>query len=317
MPLSEFDVIERFFREPGPRRNDVVLGIGDDAALLAVPSGRELAVALDTLVAGRHFLPDAAPVDIGYKALAVNLSDLAAMGAEPAWVTLSLTLPAVDEAWLQSFADGFFALAMRYGVQLVGGDTTRGPLSVTVQVHGLVEHGRALRRDTARPGQRIFVTGTLGDAAYALRLLQAGKSPDPYLLERLNRPEPRVDFGKALTQLGAAAIDVSDGLLADLGHILTASGCGATVWVDRLPRSEALAPYPADVVLGSQLSGGDDYELCLCVEPERTMQLRALSADSGVPVTEVGLIEAQPDIRCCHDDGSPYLPRSRGFDHFA
>jgi thiamine-monophosphate kinase len=317
MPVSEFDVIERFFRHRGPRRGDVLLGIGDDSALLAVPAGRELAVAIDTLVAGRHFLPDAAPMDIGYKALAVNLSDLAAMGAEPVWATLSLTLPEVDEAWLQAFADGFFALATRYGVQLVGGDTTRGALSVTVQVHGLVESGRALRRDAARPGQRLFVTGTLGDAACALRLLQTGKSPDPFLLERLNRPEPRVNFGRALTQLGCAAIDLSDGLLADLGHILTASGCGATVWVDRLPRSEALAAYPAEEVLDSQLAGGDDYELCLCVEPERTIQLRALSAASGVPVTEVGLIEAQPDIRCRHDDGSAYQPRARGFDHFA
>jgi len=318
MPLSEFDIIERFFRRPGGSRDDVLLGIGDDAALLAVPCDRDLAVAVDTLVSGRHFPPATAAFDIGHKALAVNLSDLAAMGAEPAWATLALTLPEVDEAWLQSFADGFFALADRYDVQLVGGDTTRGPLSVTVQVHGLVARGRALRRDGARPGQRIFVTGTIGDAAYALWQMQAGKPVGPGLLERLNRPEPRVAFGCALVGVGNAAIDISDGLLADLGHIVAASGCGATLWVDRLPRS-ALLPAPASSprVLVSQLSGGDDYELCFCVEPENAAVVHTLARDCALAVTEVGVIESEPGVRCLHDDGSVYQPHARGFDHFA
>lgn len=318
MPLSEFDIIERFFRRPGRSRDDVLLGIGDDAALLAVPCDRELAVAVDTLVAGRHFPPATPAFDIGHKALAVNLSDLAAMGAEPAWATLALTLPEVDKAWLQSFADGFFALADRHGVQLVGGDTTRGPLSVTVQVHGLVPGGRALRRDGARPGQRIFVTGTLGDAACALWLMQAGEQVAPRLLERLNRPEPRVAFGRGLAAVASAAIDISDGLLADLGHVVTASNCGATLWVDRLPRSPLLtAQVPSAQLLLSQLSGGDDYELCFCVEPTKVAALQALARDCALAVTEVGVIESQPGVRCRHDDGSGYQPVERGFDHFA
>jgi thiamine-monophosphate kinase len=239
------------------------------------------------------------------------------MGAEPAWATLSLTMPEVDEGWLQAFADGFFSLADRYGVQLVGGDTTRGPLSVTVQVHGLVARGRALRRDRARPGQMVFVTGTLGDAAYALRQLQAGRPVAAPLLERLNRPEPRLGFGVALGAIGSAAIDISDGLLADLGHIVSASGCGATVWVDRLPRSPLLAAQADHQLLSDQLAGGDDYELCFCVEPEQLARLQQLARDSGVPVTAVGSIEIQPGVRCRHDDGSSYQPHTRGFDHFA
>jgi len=224
----------------------------------------------------------------------------------------------VDEAWLQAFADGFFALADRYDVQLVGGDTTRGPLSVTVQVHGLVPSGRALRRDGARPGQRIFVTGTLGDAAYALWQMQSGVLVEPALLERLNRPEPRVAFGRALAAVGSAAIDISDGLLADLGHVVTASNCGATLWVDRLPRSAALRAQASSLqLLVSQLSGGDDYELCFCVEPENVSALQTLARDCAVAVTEVGVIESQPGVRCRHDDGSAYQPHARGFDHFA
>jgi thiamine-monophosphate kinase len=316
MPISEFDVIERFFRRAGRRREDVVLGIGDDAALLRVPPGRELAVAIDTLVADRHFPADAAPFDIGYKALAVNLSDLAAMGAEPAWATLSLTLPQADEPWLQAFADGFFSLADRYRLELVGGDTSRGPLSVTVQAHGLVEAGRALRRDGARPGQRLFVSGTLGDAAHALHQLQTGQHVDPRLRRRLDRPEPRVALGIALSEIASAAIDVSDGLLADLGHVLAASGCGATLWVDRLPRSPSLADAPAGRMLEGQLSGGDDYELCFSVAPERLAALQAMATHSAVPLTEIGVIEARPGIRCRRDDGSPYEPGVRGYDHF-
>jgi thiamine-monophosphate kinase len=318
MPLSEFDIIERFFQRPGRSRDDVLLGIGDDAALLAVPCDRELAVAVDTLVAGRHFPPATRAFDIGHKALAVNLSDLAAMGAEPTWATLALTLPEVDEAWLQEFADGFFALADRHGVQLVGGDTTRGPLSVTVQVLGSVPKGRALRRDGARPGQCIFVTGTLGDAACALSQMQAGEQVAPRLLERLNRPEPRVAFGRGLAAVGSAAIDISDGLLADLGHVVTASNCGATLWVDRLPLSPLLtAQVPSAQVLISQLTGGDDYELCFCVEPTKVAALQALARDCALAVTEVGVIEPQPGVRCRHDDGSGYQPGVRGFDHFA
>jgi thiamine monophosphate kinase len=216
--LSEFDLIARYFSGRGARRDDVLLGIGDDAALLTVPAGRQLAAAVDTLVAGRHFPAHTGAFDIGWKALAVNLSDLAAMGATPAWATLSLTLPAVDEAWLQAFADGFFALADTHHVALVGGDTTRGPLSITVQAHGHVAPGAALRRDAAAPGQALFVSGTLGDAACALRQLQAGDAVDTFVLQRLNRPEPRVTLGESLAGVAAAAIDISDGTVADFGY---------------------------------------------------------------------------------------------------
>jgi thiamine-monophosphate kinase len=279
MALSEFDIIERYFRRHTTQRDDVVLGIGDDAALLQVPADRQLVVAMDTLVAGRHFPPQTTAFDVGWKALAVNLSDLAAMGASPAWATLSLTMPAADEVWLEGFARGFFQLAERYQVELVGGDTTRGPLSVTVQLHGLVERGKALRRAAARAGQKLFVTGTLGDAACALQALQADGKTNPDLLQRLNRPEPRVDFGLALAGVGAAAIDISDGLLADLGHILDASCCGATLWVDRLPRSPALDSIQDAEALACQLYGGDDYELCFSVDAEQAEQINRFAGD--------------------------------------
>jgi len=316
MAVSEFDIIERYFSRPTVHRDDVVLGIGDDAALLQVPADRQLAVAVDTLVAGRHFPTQATAFDIGWKALAVNLSDLAAMGASPAWATLSLTMPAADEVWLEGFANGFFQLAERYQVELVGGDTTRGPLSVTVQLHGLTERGKALRRAAARAGQKLFVTGTLGDAACALQALQADGKINPDLLQQLNRPEPRVDFGLALAGTGAAAIDISDGLLADLGHILDASQCGATLWVDRLPRSPALDSMQDTEVLACQLYGGDDYELCFSVDAEQAEQLNRSAQQQQLPVTEIGVIESQAGIRCRRDDGSLYTPQGTGFDHF-
>ncbi len=316
MGVSEFDIIERYFTRHTAQRDDVVLGIGDDAALLQVPADRQLVVAVDTLVAGRHFPLQTTAFDIGWKALAVNLSDLAAMGASPAWATLSLTMPAVDEVWLEGFARGFFQLAERYQVELVGGDTTRGPLSVTVQLHGLVEQGKALRRAAAHAGQKLFVTGTLGDAACALQALQADGKTNPDLLQRLNRPEPRVDFGLALAGTGAATIDISDGLLADLGHILDASRCGATLWVDRLPRAPALDSIEDVEVLACQLYGGDDYELCFSVDAEQAEQLNRLSQQQQLPMTAIGVIESQTGIRCQHDDGSPYTPQGTGFDHF-
>jgi thiamine-monophosphate kinase len=316
MALSEFDIIERYFRRHTTQRDDVVLGIGDDAALLRVPADRQLVVAVDTLVAGRHFPLQTAAFDMGWKALAVNLSDLAAMGASPAWATLSLTMPAADEVWLEGFARGFFQLAERYQVELVGGDTTRGPLSVTVQLHGLVERGKALRRAAARAGQKLFVTGTLGDAACALQALQADGKTNPDLLQRLNRPKPRVDFGLALAGTGAAAIDISDGLLADLGHLLDASQCGATLWVNRLPRSPALDSIQGTEVLACQLYGGDDYELCFSVDADQVERLNRLAQQQQLPMTAIGVIESQTGIRCTSDDGSPYTPQGTGFDHF-
>ena len=315
MALSEFDIIARYFTRQGAYRDDVVLGVGDDAALLKVPRDRQLVLAVDTLVAGRHFPEDAAAFDIGWKALAVNLSDFAAMGATPAWATLSLTMPAVDKHWLQDFADGFYTLAEQYQVALVGGDTTRGPLSVSVQLQGYIKPGKVLRRDAAKPGQALFVSGTLGDAACALHQLQSG-AVDALVFGRLNRPEPRVALGQLLGGVAAAAIDVSDGLLADLGHILEASRCGATLYPERLPASAALQNLPAGEVLEYQCNGGDDYELCFSVAPERRAQLDAMLHEQALSVAEIGVIDAQPGLRCKFADGRIITPAIHGFDHF-
>ena len=315
MALSEFDIIARYFTRQGAYRDDVVLGVGDDAALLKVPRDRQLVLAVDTLVAGRHFPEDAAAFDIGWKALAVNLSDFAAMGATPAWATLSLTMPAVDKHWLQAFADGFYTLAEQYQVALVGGDTTRGPLSVSVQLQGYIKPGKVLRRDAAKPGQALFVSGTLGDAACALHQLQSG-AVDALVFGRLNRPEPRVALGQLLGGVAAAAIDVSDGLLADLGHILEASRCGATLYPERLPASAALQNLPAGEVLEYQCNGGDVYELCFSVAPERRAQLDAMLHEQALSVAEIGVIDAQPGLRCKFADGRIITPAIHGFDHF-
>ncbi len=313
--VSEFDIIRQFFQR-GHEAPDVALGIGDDAALLTPDTGTSLAVAVDTLVAGRHFPAQADAVSIGHKSLAVNLSDLAAMGAKPRWATLALTLPEVDESWLSGFAEGFFQLADRYNVALVGGDTTRGPLSITVQVMGQVDAAMALRRDAAKPGQHIFVTGTPGDAACALRQLQAGGVVDKGLLARLNRPEPRVDFGVALAGIAAAAIDVSDGLLADIQHVLDASGCGAQLNVDAIPRSKELGLLDKNTALACQLNGGDDYELCFTVDTDGVEQVYRAAGDCAVAIAEIGIVEPLPGIRCVYKEGSPCELKTRGFDHF-
>ncbi|MFP5506443.1 MAG: thiamine-phosphate kinase [Gammaproteobacteria bacterium] len=324
MPLTEFSLIDRFFAAPAARRGDIAVGIGDDAAVVDVPAGQQLVVATDTLVAGVHFPETATAADIGHKALAVNLSDLAAMGARPAWATLALTLPDADAAWLEAFARGFFALAERTGVALIGGDTTRGPLTVTVQILGLVPTGAALLRSGARPGDRIYVSGSLGDAALALQWLSGavivGGNARTHLEARLHRPEPRLALGARLREVASAAIDVSDGLLADLGHLLDASGFGATLWVDRLPRSDAFRT----VVAGPQapawyelpLAGGDDYELCFSAAPEHVAALEMLADELGIALTPIGEIDAEPGLRCRRDDGSDYAPARRGYEHF-
>jgi thiamine-monophosphate kinase len=323
MAESEFALIERFFAAGKTERSDVVLGVGDDCALLVVPAGRQLAVSLDVLVADRHFFATADPQGIGHKALAVNLSDLAAMGAEPAWVTLGLTLPEADTRWLDGFCRGFFALARQYGVQLVGGDTTSGPLAIiAVQVHGFVEPGRALRRDGARPGDLICVTGTPGDAGLALSAARGEvEVSDPhaaYLRERMERPVPRIRPGRDLVGLASAAIDVSDGLAQDLGHILKRSGIGARLDADRLPASAALAAHlDGNARAHAILSGGDDYELCFTLPPERLVLLRERVAGWDCRCTEIGVIETEPGLRCRRGDGSLLRLEHAGHDHFA
>ncbi|RDZ27059.1 thiamine-phosphate kinase [Lysobacter silvisoli] len=315
MAAAEFDLIERIRRRV-PARADVVLGIGDDAALLRVPAGRELVVAMDTLNAGVHFPDGTAPADIGWKALAVNLSDLAAMAAEPAWCTLSLSLPQADPAWLDAFLDGYLALAAQHGVALVGGDTTRGPLSICVTAHGMVEPGRALRRDRAREGDTVWVSGTLGDAAGALAQWRAGGAIDAALRARLDRPTPRLALRAALRH-AHAGIDVSDGLLADLGHVCAASGVGAEVMLSALPTSAALAAaFAPDAQHALQASGGDDYELCFTAPPEARDALRQAAAEAGVAISEIGRVIAGEGVRALHDDGREWVAAQGGYDHF-
>ncbi len=316
MPLSEFDLIQRYFSAVGEARNDVVAGVGDDCALLRVPPGEELAVTTDTLVEGVHFLSGCDPEALGHKALAVNLSDLAAMGARPAWVTLTLTLPRAEERWLAAFSRGFAGLARRHRVRLVGGDTSRGPLSVTVQAMGLVPAGQALRRDGARPGDLVAVTGTLGDAGLALQRHLAGGAADE-TGERLDRPAPRVAAGLALRGLASAAIDISDGLLADLDHICTASGAGATLELADLPLSPAVArAVKAAGEWTIPLSSGDDYELCVTLPPTAWESAATRLADAGVRLTRIGMIDADRGIRCRRPDGTVETPAESGYRHF-
>lgn len=316
--VAEFDLIALIRKRCAVAREDVRLGIGDDAALLAVPSGKWLAVSTDTLVAGVHFPADAAAYDIGWKALAVNLSDLAGMGAEPAWATLALTLPQADVRWVAEFAKGFAVLAQQHRVALVGGDTTQGPLSITVTIHGFVPEGVALMRSGARAGDGVYVTGALGDAAAGLRQMQSQSPGDAHLLERLHRPTPRIAQGLILCGRATACIDVSDGLVADLGHLCEMSGVGAQIDADALPASPALAAaFDADVRRGFQLAGGDDYELCFTL-PDAVASdvLRALAA-SGCAATPIGRIVTGSGVRVRDARGNPVTLAHRGWEHFA
>jgi thiamine-monophosphate kinase len=315
--VSEFDLIRRHLTGVGAGRDDVLVDVGDDCALLRVPPGRELAVGIDTLVAGVHFLPDCDPAALGWKSLAVNLSDLAAVGAEPAWATLALTLPEADAGWVAAFARGFGELAAAEDVRLVGGDLTRGPLTITVQAHGLVPADHALRRSGARPGDLICVSGALGDAGLALRHLSAGEPVDDYLRRRLERPTPRVALGEMLRDIATSAIDLSDGLIADLGHVLAASGCAARLDLERVPMADQVAAVVAerdDWAL--PLASGDDYELCFTLPPAAACQLPVLGAAAGCPLTIIGDIEAGSGLRCVRANGSLWRPSGGGYDHF-
>lgn len=316
--MNEFELIRRYFAAAAG--GDVVVGVGDDAAVLAVPPGMQLVVTTDTLVAGVHFPERTHPADIGHKALAVNLSDLAAMGAAPAWFTLNLTVPNADPDWLDPFSKGLLQLAREHRIRLVGGDTTRGPLTLTVSAFGLVPAGAALLRAGARPGDGIYVTGVLGDAAVGLRFLHGGFDlPEEYraaVLARLNRPMPRVREGQALRGLASACIDVSDGLLADLGHILEASGQGATIELMRLPVSLAFRAAFAQLGWSLALAGGDDYELCFTVPAEREPALHAVSARFACGATRIGQIEAEPGLRVRDQAGGLYAYENMGYNHF-
>lgn len=323
--MGEFALIEEIRRRCCVPRADVVLGIGDDAALLLPRGGDELAVSMDTLVSGVHFPLATDAFDIGWKALAVNLSDLAAMGAEPAWAMLALTLPAVDTRWLAAFCDGFAALAREHGVALVGGDTTRGPLTVTLTVHGFVPAGQALRRDGARAGDCVLVSGVTGEAAAGLACAPGSSAPyapggtdRAHLLERLNRPRPRVALGIALRGIANAAIDVSDGLHQDLGHIAARSSLAATIRTASLPSSSVLSRVGGEAQrLCWQLTGGDDYELCCAVPPDRVADAQAAAATLDIALTVIGHFDTGTGVRVVDAAGdSVELPRG-GWEHFS
>jgi thiamine-monophosphate kinase len=308
--LSEFEVIRRYFdRAP----NRALLGVGDDCALVRPNAGLELAVTTDMLVEGRHFLPDAAARSLGHKALAVNLSDLAAMGAAPRWALLALGLPAADAGWLEAFSAGFFALAERYGVELIGGDTTRSPLrTISIVALGEVPAGVAMYRSAAKSGDDIWVSGELGGAALALRRPEIAE-----VARRLHEPEPRVELGERLRGLAHAAIDVSDGLTGDLGHVLERSQVGAVLDYQRIPRPAALrAIGDRELERDCVLSGGDDYELVFTAAPRRREALEALSGELGLPLTRIGSIEGDDTKLVVRDaDGEP-MPYRRSYDHF-
>ncbi len=317
MPAGEFELIARYFERPC-HDADVLLGIGDDAAIVRADGA--LAVAVDTLVADVHFPSGLPPAAIGYRALAVNLSDMAAMAAEPRWCTLALTVPDADETWIGAFAGGLLGLADRFGVALIGGDLTRGPLTISVQIIGRVAAVGALTRAGGHVGDDVYVTGTLGDAAAGLALLSEDEvADDPAsnaLRERFLYPTPRVAAGRALAGLASAAIDVSDGLLADLGHICAASACGAIVDVERLPVSaEMLALFPPNVAVAYALGGGDDYELCFTAAPAQAASIEAALAAVGCSAHRIGQLVAGAGVEC-RRDGEPFEPVAAGYTHF-
>ena len=316
---SEFNLIQQYFTRPAKR---TVLGVGDDAALIRVAPEHELAVSTDMLLVDRHFSPGDDPESLGHKALAVNLSDLAAMGATPRWVLLSLALPDANENWLARFCAGWFALAEQHGVSLIGGDTTRGALAFSVTAMGEVTRGKALRRSGAQVGDEIWVSGTLGDAALALAYLQRRIQITPHaaaaVLPRLHCPTPRVKLGQKLLALANSAIDISDGLLADLGHVLQASNVGAEIRLDAIPISEALRTYrQEDVARQAVLTGGDDYELCFTAKPKQHAALEQLSKRLKLPLSCIGKIMREPGLIVRDADHQIVNIEGTGFDHFA
>lgn len=316
MALSEFGLIERFFTRPAHFNDCTRLGVGDDCALLSIPAGYELAVTTDTMVENVHFFAGTDPEALGHKLLAVNLSDLASMGAKPIAVTLALTLPRVDEQWLTAFGRGFWRLAERYGVDLIGGDTTQGPLTLTVQAMGLVPAGKALRRNAARPGDAIYVTGLLGDAGLGLKAMQGYCCADiTGALQRFHRPEPRIEAGLAIADYANACIDVSDGLASDLGHILNQSNVGAIIDWDRLPLSGAVREYienTRDWTL--PLLAGDDYELCFTAPENKRPDLESKFAT--LQWRCIGCIEKEQGLYL-RKDGKIMPFSAKGYEHFA
>lgn len=333
MSLNEFSLIKQFFTRQA-QQSSVIKSVGDDCAILSVPHNQQLVVSMDTLVAGRHFPESATPYQIATRAFCTSVSDLAAMGATPLWFTLGLTLPSSDEQWLSQFSEGLFAAAKPFNMDLVGGDTTKGPLTITVQAHGVVEQDCALQRDTAQIGDRVFVSGYLGDGAAALALLQhkitASDKLSDYLVSRFYSPMPQIALGQAIAPFTHAAIDISDGLLADAQHIADASQVSLVVDVDRLPihpslhdaMQKGMLGYERDAILSWALTGGDDYQLLFTVSESQLPAVNALIEDKLIHATDIGRVVAantgeQYTVQCAMN-GAPYSPSSqhRGYQHF-
>lgn len=318
--MSEFELIEHYFYAQQPFAAHVALGIGDDCALMVARSGMQLAISTDMLVEGRHFFAGADPRSLGHKSLAVNLSDLAAMGAEPRAFTLALALPEADAAWLHEFSAGLFALANEFNCVLIGGDTTRGPLNICITVFGEIPVGQALRRDAARVGDDIWISGSLGEARLALegclQTLRLSQAQQQQAAWRLHRPTPRIALGLALRNIAHAAIDLSDGLLGDLTHILQRSHVGASLWCDVLPLGPILAIQDQSLQYHYSLAGGDDYELCFTASPSKRAAVMAAAATVAIPVTRVGCIEAAPGLRIVDQHQTERHFSFQSFDHF-
>jgi len=320
--LGEFELIDRFFNRPS---RSAILGIGDDAALVRPAPDTEMAISVDMLVAGRHFFADTDPESLGHKTLAVNLSDMAAMGATPRWVLLAGALPQARAEWLQAFARGFFALADAYGVELIGGDTTRGPLTLCVTILGQVPSGQALTRSGAKPGDTIWVSGPLGDAALALAHhsgnIQLSSAERARCDAALNRPNARVALGERLRDVATAAIDLSDGLTGDLGHVLDASRVGAKLELAAIPRSAALDARlrgpERECALRCLLAGGDDYELCFTVPPLKRAQVDSLGRELGLGLACIGVVTEGSALHIEDEAGLRLEPLPHAFDHFA
>ncbi len=308
---TEFTLIQDYFTQRTSHHRETLLGIGDDAALVEIPPGYQLATSVDTMVDGVHFLPDTDPFKLGQKLMAVNLSDLAAMGAQPRWATLALTLPDNDHDWLQRFSQGLFSQAERYQVDLIGGDTTQGPLTLTLQIQGLVQTGRATTRAGAQPGDLIAVTHTLGGAGYALHQLLQGTRDDS-ICHYLESPIPRIEAGLILGAHVSAMVDLSDGLLADLGHLLEASGVGAQLDLDTIPIETNLTTLPRRQQLDFALTAGDDYELCFTLPPEARAAVMEKMAAIDCPMTVIGEIVAEQQLYWSGD----WKPLQSGYRHF-
>jgi thiamine-monophosphate kinase len=319
---TEFELIKQHFTHATPR---TLLGVGDDAALIKPARGQVLAVAADMLVGGRHFFMNADPASVGHKALAVNLSDMAAMGAVPRWATLGIALPKADERWVAAMSKGFMALARKHGVDLIGGDTTKGPLNLCVQIIGEVPARQALRRDGAKPGDDIWVSGTLGDAALAVaartQRIKLKPADRKRVQQKLDWPVPRIALGVALRGVARSAIDVSDGLIADLGHICERSGVAAVVAIERLPVSPLMRRYrEAPAARAALLGGGDDYELCFTAAPAKRAAVERAASRTRTRVTRIGCVIRAPEDACSvvvvDGDGLPVAAGQKGFDHF-